>query len=156
MGTATDFTLEKDKRNGLQGKLFFRPEPTLWDCFVAFLPPDFIDKTVDWTSIKTETIYTRADILGVFAICFIYGLVTLPSIGTLHALGLPQVLNLIGIEQPHVSHPPKEFNYNTLLSMLQYNLPARKEDRKDEQDEMDLFYLIEENLLIWLLGVPVL
>ena len=40
--------------------------------------------------------------------------------------------------------------------MLQYNLPARKEDRKDEQDEMDLFYLIEENLLIWLLGVPVL
>ena len=148
--------LEKDKRNGLARKTFFWPEPTLWDCFVAFLPLDFIDKIVDWTSIKTETIYTRADILGVFAICFIYGLVTLPSIGTLHALGLPQVLNLIGIEQPHVSHPPKEFNYNTLLSMLQYNLPARKEDRKDEQDEMDLFYLIEENLLIWLLGVPVL
>ena len=105
---------------------------------------------------KTEASYTRADILGVFAIWFIYGLVTLPSIGELYARGLAKVLDIIGIEQRHISQLPKEFVYNTLASKLQYNLPSQKEYWKVEQDKMDLLYLIEENLLIWLLGVSVL
>ena len=91
---------------------------------------------------KTEASYTRADILGVFAIWFIYGLVTLPSIGELYARGLAKVLDIIGIEQRHISQLPKEFVYNTLASKLQYNLPAQKEDQKDKHYKIDLLYLI--------------
>ena len=91
---------------------------------------------------KTEATYNRGDILGVFTFWFIYGLVTLPSIGALYACGLAKALDLIGIEQRHVSNIPKEFVYNTLVLNLQYNLPAQKEDQKDKQDNIDLLYLI--------------
>ena len=91
---------------------------------------------------KTEKTCNRADILGVYAIWFIYGLVTLPSIGALYARGLAKALDIIGIEQRHINQLPKEFVYFTLSLKLQYNLPAWREDWKNKDDKIDLLYLI--------------
>merc|ERR1711971_56122 len=140
--TPTHYTREKDKRNGFARAIFFRNNPTPWDCFTAFLPLSFVDQISEWTSMKTEKTYNRADILGDFAIWFIYGLVTLPSIGALYARGLAKELDIIGIEQRHIYQLPKEFVYNILALKLQYNLPARKEDWKGKDDKIDLLYLI--------------
>ena len=155
--TATNFTLEKDKRNGFARKTFFWPEPTLWDYFIVLLPLDFIDKIVDWTSTKTETIYDHDDIFGVFAIWFIYGLVTLPSIGTLYALRLLQVLNMIGIEQQHTCSPLTkgiQLKHIGIESEIQFVSTERRPKGWTEQDGSSLSYW--GDLLIWLLGVPVL
>ena len=91
---------------------------------------------------KTEKTYNHADILGAFTIWFIYGLLTVPSIGALYARGLAKALDIIGIEQWHISQLPKEFVYNTLALKLQYNLPSQKEDQKEKHYKIDLIYLI--------------
>ena len=70
---------------------FFPTNPSPYQCFEQFLPIEFIDKIAEWTTMKLTYMCTRYNVLGVFAIWFIYGLVTLPSINLLFTLGIETV-----------------------------------------------------------------
>ena len=69
-------------------------------------------------SLKLKTTYTYYDILGVFAIWFIFGFVTLLSIDLLYTVGIENLLTLLGIDIQHALDLPLKGKYLLLALKL--------------------------------------
>ena len=125
----TDHTASQ-QRNGFANFDFFPDKPDPVDCFFEFVPPTFFDDVAEWTETKlNEKVanrYTikRGDILGVIAMWFISGLVSLPSIDLYYRLDIRKIASLLQIEKKCVDVLPKQYMYNLISSKLQWNMPA--------------------------------
>ena len=92
------------------GKLRFfsvSPDPSI--CFFTFIPSTFMDKIAYWTTEKFKQrklhiTVTRADVMSVFCMWFLMGLVKIPNKLAYFKLGLHNVLRLLKIEERDVDN----------------------------------------------------
>ena len=141
-GVITKESPEKVRNEGMARASFFPPNPSPFDCFIEFMPLSLIDNIAQWTSTKINKDVNRSDILGIFIIWFISGLVLLPSVELYFQLLLGNILKLVSIEEHCVQYLPKISKYNTLAASLQYNEPTEKAYRRDEDNKQDFLFLI--------------
>ena len=125
-------------------------------CFFAFLPISYFDKVPIWTekklkmkeSTRHEEIDIRRDnILGLIAMWFVFGLVSLPSSDMYFNVGIGNILTLLKIEVRDEQHLSKRLIYNQLASPVQWNEPLPLEERVHQDGRADPLYLIRPLLL---------
>jgi len=115
------------KKNGIANTDFFAENPDPVQCFFAFLPISFFDNVAEWTEKKLndkkitgyeEARIQRNEILGMIALWFIFGLVSLPSTDMYYNVGIPNILLLLNIEVRDAQNLPKILMYNQLASSV--------------------------------------
>ena len=103
----TDYTTIQ-QRNGFANFDFFLEKPDLVDCFFSYIPPTFFDSVTEWTTMKlnerqrNKYVIRRWDVLGVIALWFILGLVSLPSIDLYYRLDINKIGSLLQIESKYI------------------------------------------------------
>ena len=138
---------ERRRKYGMAQLYFFPTKPDPTACFLTFIPPVFIDNIAKWTTKKfkikkVNMEVDRGDVMAVFCMWFIMGLVQLPSVDIYFKLGIHNILKLIGIESRHEDDLLKGYKYNRVAANLQYNEPVMKHERVDEDGKEDYLYLI--------------
>jgi len=134
-GPITTDHITTQQRNGFVNFDFFPEKPDPVDCFFSYIPPIFFDSVTEWTTIKlnerqrNKYVIRRWDILGVIALWFISGLVSLPSIDLYYRLDINKIGSLLQIESKYIDILPKQHMYNLVASKLQWNMPAAHRDR---------------------------
>ena len=136
---------------------FFPAQPDPIQCFFAFVPIPFFDKVAEWTQKKLkqkevtgykEVSIGRDDILGLVALWFIFGLVSLPSTDMYYNVGISNILRLLNIEARDSFNLPKRLMYSQLASSVQWNEPLPPGSRIDSDGRADPLFLIRPLLTI--------